>query len=297
MNVLITGGTGFIGKKLGSVLSQKNHKIFILTRSKKKSLPYACTQLSWDELEELVESKSVEIDAVINLAGESIAQRWTRSAKQKILESRIKTTSMLVRIFKTSNLKVFISASAIGYYGDRNDELLDEDSGAGSGFLTDVCRKWEEEAFKIRNGTKVVVFRLGLVLGKNGGALPKMIFAFKNGLGGRIGDGRAWMSWIHIDDLTEMIATALSGDFQGIYNAVSPNPITNQEFSSALASQFNKKLFLPIPKLALKISLGEMSEAVVSSQRVSAKHALSQGFKYKHSVLKEALADILGNDT
>jgi uncharacterized protein (TIGR01777 family) len=291
MNVLMTGGTGFIGKKLGQQLSKENHKIFVLTRNK-KNLPFPCTQFNWEELESLVKSKSLEIQAIINLAGESIAQRWTHSTKNKILDSRVKTTSKLVEIFKNSHLEVFISASAIGYYGNRGDELLSEDSGAGSGFLTDVCHRWEAEAFKIQNETsaRVVIFRFGMVLGNDGGALLKMVPAFKKGLGGIIGDGKTWVSWIHIDDLSEMMTRALHNNFKGIYNAVSPSPVRNEEFSEELAKALGKNLFLPIPKVALKILLGEMSQVLLSSQKVEPKHILGQRFKYKYPDIHDALA-------
>jgi uncharacterized protein (TIGR01777 family) len=292
MNILITGGTGFVGKHLGVKLSEKNNKLYVLTRDKQQSLPYPATLLNWKDLEDGVSSDQIHIDTVINLAGESIAKRWTSKNKKTILDSRIETTSKLVKLFKDSKLKKFISASAIGYYGDRGDELLNEDSGSGSGFLTDVCRRWEDEALKIQSDTSVVIFRFGMVLGKDGGALAKLIPIFQKGLGGVIGDGQMWISWIYIEDLTEVISETLNNNFNGIYNAVSPNAVRNKEFSEKLAESLNKKLLLPIPKVALKILVGEMSEVVLSSQHVSPKHLQAQGFKFRYDSIDKAFARI-----
>lgn len=288
MNVLITGGTGFIGKKLGIRLVEENHNVFVLTRHKKEGfLPYPCQMLTWEELEQ--KAATLKIDAVINLAGESIAQRWSSNVKKKIVDSRVQTTKRLVDLFQKLSLKTFISTSATGYYGDRQDEKLTEDSGSGEGFLTDVCKQWENEAFKIQKSSRLVIFRFGMVLGENEGALAQMVPPFQNGVGGMIGDGKMWMSWIHVDDIVEMITQSLTNSFSGIYNAVSPNPVTNQEFSELLAQRFNKKLFLPVPTIAIKTMFGEMSTVVLSSQKVYPQHLLEQGYQFKYPHLKEAL--------
>lgn len=287
MNILITGGTGFIGKELGSQLIKNHHRLIVLSRDKNQSLPYPGTLVSWEDLELNIDQ--YEIDAVINLAGESIAQRWTPRAKRKILESRVQITQKLVRLFQNKKLKVFISASAIGYYGDRGDEVLTEDSGSGSGFLTEVCRAWEMEASQIEDKTRLVILRFGLVLGESGGALPKMVTPLKFGLGGVLGDGAHWMSWIHIADLTKLIVEVLKNDFKGIYNATSPSPIQNKTFTEKLAARFNKSSFLPVPKVVLKTALGEMSEALLASQRVSPRHLMNQKFKFEYENLDNAL--------
>lgn len=297
MKILITGGTGFVGKKLGTKLSEKNHKLYVLTREKREDwLPYPCTLINWQELQSDVLSGKLEIDCVVNLAGESIAQKWTQDVKTKILDSRVHTTSRLVDIFKNTKLKKFISASAIGYYGDRGEELLSEDSGSGDGFLTDVCKKWEAEAFKIQDVSKAtpVILRFGMVLGDgDGGGLAKMKSIFQKGIGGIIGDGQMWMSWIHIEDLTEMISQSIDNNFKGIYNAVSPNPVKNKLFSETLAKKLGKKLFLPVPHFAIKMLYGEMSQVVLFSQRVYPKHALTQEFKYKYETIDSALESLV----
>lgn len=294
MNILITGGTGFVGKKLGAQLVSQNHRVFILVRDKKKydSVEFASTFLDWNDLTDIIKNKKIEIDSVINLAGEPIAQRWNDKVKQNILNSRVDTTNRLVRVFKDSPLKVFVSASAIGYYGDQEDELVSEDSESGTGFLSRVCVQWEKAAQKMQESvprSRTVILRFGMVLGKEGGALPKMILPFKHGLGGTIGDGSMWVSWIHIDDLLSLIIESIENkSYEGIYNAVAPNPVTNKEFSEKLAATFDKKLFLPVPKTALKFALGEMSQVLTASQRVENKHAREAGFTYKHPEISNA---------
>lgn len=295
MNILVTGGTGFVGKKLGFNLVKNGYKVFTLVRDKKKKpiLPYPCTFLDWNDLSDIINNKKIEIHSVVNLAGEPVAQRWNDKIKREILNSRVDTTNRLVKIFKNSDLKSFISASAIGYYGDRDDEKLTEESESGSGFLTRVCVEWERAALKIKEEspkTKCVILRLGMVLGEGEGALAQMVPPFQAGVGGMIGDGKMWVSWIHVEDLVNMIGWAIENDsVKGVYNAVSPNPVTNKEFSEKLAARFNKKLFLPVPKLAVKVLFGEMSQVVFASQKVQSEKASEQGFTYKYSTVSEAL--------
>lgn len=295
MNILITGGTGFIGKKLGVNLVKNNHKLFVLLRDKKKktALPYACTFVDWNDLNDITHNKKIEIHSIVNLAGESIAQRWNDKVKRDILNSRVDTTARLIKLFKGSNLKSFISASAIGIYGDRKGEPLNEKSESGTGFLTRVCVEWEREALKIEEATpkaRAVILRFGMVLGEGEGALAKMTPVFQRGIGGMIGDGKMWISWIDVEDLVSMITWTIENEsVKGIYNAVSPNPVTNKEFSEKLAAKFNKKLFLPVPKLAVKILFGEMSQVVLASQKVQSKKIEQEGFRFKHPELAEAL--------
>lgn len=295
MNILISGGTGFIGHHLGKRLVERGHKIYVLTRSKNKyegkSFPYECTFVDWNDVASELIYKN--IDAVINLAGESIAQLWTKEAKNKILRSRLDTTRELVHLFKDSNLKVFISGSAIGFYGDRKEEFLTERSSGGEGFLAEVSKQWEKEALRISEispDVRTCIVRIGLVLGDDGGALQLMAPIFKFGLGGPIGKGEMWMSWIHIRDLVDMYVWLVeSAEAKGIYNGVSPQPIRNKEFSELLAHRFGKKTFLPTPRFLLSKMLGSMSELILSSQRVEPTKALAEGFTFKHPTLKDAL--------
>lgn len=286
MNILITGGTGFIGKLVCDRLS--DHTLYVLSRKPRQSTS-KINYLTWKELEDQL--SSLDIQAVINLAGETIAQRWTKSSKERIYSSRIETTKRLIELFKTTPLDVFISASAIGYFGDRGGEILTEDSEPGTGFLSEVCKAWEAEALKARAKRKVIL-RFGMVLGKDGGALPKMLLPFKLGLGSVFGDGKMWMSWIHVDDLVGIIESVLT-KFNGIYNAVAPTPVTNREFTDTLASELQRKAFFSTPALALKLTVGEMSELVLSSQRVLPKKLKDEGFNFRYKNLSQALNDIL----
>lgn len=297
MSILITGGTGFIGKHLGKKLSEKGYDLYVLTRDKSKystkdkKFAYECTFVDWNDLaSELVYKK---IDTIINLAGETIAQLWTKEHKNKILRSRVDTTRELVNIFKDSNLKTFISASAIGFYGDRKEEVLTERSSYGEGFLADVCRQWEKEALKMSEANpniRVCIMRTGLVLGDDGGPLELMAPAFKFGLGAPIGKGQIWMSWIQIEDLVDMYVWLVeNNNAHGIYNGVSPRPVRNKEFCETLAGRFGKRTFLPVPRFIIAKLLGELSEILLMSQRVEPIKALDEGHSFKYPALKDAL--------
>ena len=267
MRILITGGTGFVGKEVAKTLSRQDHKIYILSRQSKnikKHLPFPCEIIDKTEIPNLP-----GVDAVINLMGETVGQRWTKAVKARIEISRVDKTLELIDFLKyiPEKPKVFLSASAIGYYGDRGEELLDETSIKGHDFLSDVCEKWEHASLSASNlGERVAIFRLGHVLGK-GGLLEKMSLPFKFGLGGALGEGKQWMSWVHIHDLTKIFEWGLqNGD--GIYNAVSPNPVRNLDFSKSLADVFHKKLFLNVPPIVIKARFGDMNDVIFSSQRV-----------------------------
>lgn len=292
MNILLTGGTGFIGKRLGVKLTQEGHRVYVLSRQENVELPFSATIVNWEKLEEGISSGNLSVDAVINLAGQNIAQRWTDSLKKEITDSRVETTRRLVNLFRGKNLKTLISASAIGIYGDRGDEELTEESKPGVGFLSDVCKLWEEEAHKAQEYTRVVILRFGLVLGAGGGALAKMAMPFKLGFGGALGDGKMWVSWIHIDDLIDIICKALLDTRAGVYNAVAPNPVRNKEFSEKLAQRFGKKLFMPIPVTALKVLMGETAEVLLSSQKVFPKRLEGQDFKFKYPTVEGALQEV-----
>ena len=302
MKILITGGTGFIGKALIKHLLQKNNnlEIRLLSRKAKKSFnhPSVVKVFKWNLNKETIEKKALnEVDIVIHLAGESIAGRWTSNKKKKIVSSRINSTQVLLKHIKEMDKppKKLIGASAIGIYGDQKDKILDEQAPVGKGFLAGVCQKWEKSLFDhhIKN-MKTHCLRIGFVLGKEGGGLKSMLLPFKMGLGGKIGDGKQFISWIHIKDLLNQITFLIENDHsKPIYNAISPNPITNAFFTKTLGKILNQPTFIPIPSLVLKLLLGEMSGIILESQRVSPHGFLEEGFNYEYPDLEKAIRNIL----
>ncbi len=294
MRVLVSGATGLVGRAICKKLLNLNHSLLVVGRSPelkfRQSFPYPCDYVSWEHLnpESL---KSVE--AVINLAGESIASgRWTKTRKERLLNSRVKTVNTLYDLFSKAQHwpKIFIGASAIGFYGDAKEQLLNEDSKKGSGFLAEICQQWEEAYSHFNNKTRLVILRLGVVLSLKGGFLSALNSIFSMGIGGRIGNGKQWMSWIHIDDLIEMICHSLeSSKIQGTYNAVSPSPITNMEWTHLFAKALKTVAPLPIPRSAFKLLAGEMSELALNSQKVSPEKFMQTGFSFLYPSPKEAL--------
>ncbi len=257
---------------------------------------------AWDAFSKIQNSKPLpSIDAVIHLAGEPIfGFRWSEEKKTKIRESRVQGTRSLAQLLASQATppKVMISTSAIGFYGSRGDESLTEESSRGSGFLADVCEAWENEAKKIK-ADRTCIFRIGIVLGDSGGALKTMLTPFRLGLGGRIGSGKQWMSWIHLDDLTQMIAEAIEKDsWSGVINAVSPHPVQNAEFTQTLARTLHRPAPFPVPAFALKMALGEMAdETVLTSQNVVPRRAESLGYSFLFKNLEGALKNILPDRT
>lgn len=283
MKILLTGGTGLIGKEVEKKLIQKNHQVVLLKRSQFPSLR---------------EEDVKDIEAVIHLAGENVgAGRWTKERKKKIFESRVQLTKNLVRLFqKSEKLKVFISASAVGIYGSQGDQILTEESQQGQDFLADVCKNWEESLSGLSFGIRKVIFRTGMVLSPHGGALEKMILPFRFGLGGKLGNGKQWMSWIHLEDIAELYVQALEDTkFGGIYNAVSENPVTNEKFTEELAKVLGKAVGPSVPAIAMRLVLGEMSSLALSSQRVMPQRLKEQSYHWKYSDLSQALADSLAS--
>ena len=282
MNVAITGASGFIGRHLTEKLTRGGHS----TRAISLRSGLAPDVLSGCE-------------AVVHLAGEPVAQRWTAFAKHRILESRVQGTRALVHAMAQMNPRpaTLICASGVGYYGSRGDEILTEDSAPGSDFLVEVVQAWETEAREAAKfGVRVVSPRIGVVLGREGGALPKMLPPFQLGVGGRIGSGKQWMSWIHIDDLIALIAFALSNAaLKGPVNVVAPNPVTNADFTRELARALHRPAIFPVPAVALKLIFGEMSEVLLGGQRVLPKAALRAGFTFRYSELGSALAALFGS--
>jgi hypothetical protein len=277
MKVVITGGSGFIGRAIAERLRASGHT-FTAVSLRTPPSPRVFTGC----------------DAVVHLAGEPVAQRWTAAAKERIMNSRVQGTRTLVAALRQQPPAVLISASAIGYYGSRGDEILTEDSLPGSDYLAQVTVAWEQEARLAEPfGVRVVTPRIGVVLGRGGGALPKMALPFRFGVGGRLGDGKQWASWIHLDDLIALIEFSIATTaLRGAVNAVAPNPVTNADFTRELAAALHRPAIFPVPAAALKLLLGEMSQVVLGSQRVIPQAALGAGFQFRFTKAGEALQQI-----
>ncbi len=293
MNILITGGTGFIGSALSQQLLARHHQVTVLSRK-----PEAVAKICGPSVRAIggIEELSAKDDwqAIINLAGAPIfAARWAPERKRLIRDSRINLTAGLVSYMSAMDTKpaVFISGSAIGYYGDQGDQTLTEPAPAGTDFSGQLCQDWEQAAQAAEKlGVRVCLMRTGLVIGPGGGLLQRMLLPFKLGLGGRIGNGRQWMSWIHRNDWIAIAAAMLENPaMQGPYNATAPNPLTNAEFTQTLAACLNRPALLPAPAGVLKMLLGEMSELVLGSQRVLPERLLAQGFSFQYPELAAAI--------
>ncbi len=299
MNILITGGTGMIGHRLTELLLQKGHKVAYLSRRKEKTANVEVYQ--WDIQKGFIEAGALEnADYVVHLAGEGIAdKRWSDERKQEIINSRIQPIALINKYLQEKNiqLKGFVSASAIGYYGgDTGETKLDENSPAGNDFLAKCTQLWESAAQKISSAERIISIRIGIVLSEKGGALPKLVQPIRYGFGAALGSGKQLMSWIHIDDLCEIFIKAIEDKtMHGAYNAVSPNPVRNEEMTSVAAKVLKRPLWLPnIPSFVLKLVFGEMGIVVTGGNFVQNKR-LSQetNFQYKFTNIKEALKDLL----
>jgi uncharacterized protein (TIGR01777 family) len=298
MNFLITGATGFIGRRLIARLHRSGHFVSVFTRHVEHRDDRNVGQYYWDMNSPAPAEPFQNVDVVIHLAGEPIAQRWNYHVKHKIRESRVLGTRHLVE--GMGRLKkpppVLISASAIGYYGDRADELLTEESIAGTGFLPEVCAAWEHESERARPlGVRVVHIRTGIVLGPEGGALKQMLLPFKFGVGGRLGDGLQWMSWIHIDDLVDLYLFTAENAIAGPVNGVAPLAARNDVFTRLLGETLHRPAIFPVPVIALKLLYGEMSQVLLESQRVKPRVALDAGFQFRHPDLPETLQNLLNH--
>jgi len=301
MNVLVTGATGLVGKALCQSLTKDGHLVVALSRhpGQVRNL-VAAKILQWEPEAGPPSAQALEgIEGVVHLAGEPVAaRRWTVEQKRRIRDSRVVGTSNLVAALQsaTSRPEVLVSASAVGFYGDRGDELLDERAPAGRDFLSEVCQEWEDEAERAKSlGIRVARMRIGVVLSTAGGALPRMLTPFKLGVAGRLGSGRQWFPWIHIDDVVGLFHHALfSPSLNGPVNTVAPRPVTNAEFTKLLAAVLHRPAFLPAPGLALRLALGEMAEVLLGSQRVVPKAALESGYQFLYPDLAPALEQLLG---
>ncbi len=297
MKILITGGTGFIGQTLCPALLAAGHTLTVYSRHPDRVNPILGDQVTpLNSLKALSESDYFE--AIINLAGAPIfGKRWTDERKQVLLHSRIDVTQDLVKFIARAQTKpvVFLSGSAIGYYGNQGDTIVDETSPGQDDFGRQLCVEWENEAVKAKeHGVRVCQLRTGLVIGKNGGFLQPMILPFKLGLGGRMGSGKQWMPWIHIDDHVAICLALLnSTELDGPFNLTAPNPVTNQVFAQTLAKTLHRPAFLPAPAWVLKLLLGEMSELLLGSQRVIPRRMLGADYQFKFTELGAALRQVL----
>lgn len=304
MRIVVTGGTGFIGRPLCHRLLEEGHSLTVLTRNVQAAtarldprVNLANWEASRSPTHEVVEALAA-CKAVINLAGAPIGEsRWTARTRNHLRSSREGTTAALVTALVALQARpnLLISASAIGYYGPRQDEPLTEDAPSGTGFLSSLCRQWEGEARAAeRLGVLVTLLRIGVVLGKGGGALEKMVPPFRLGLGGRLGRGTQWMSWIHLDDLVDLVVAMLNQAVSGPVNATAPFPVTNLEFTRVLGQALGRPARLPIPAFLLKLRFGQMAEELLlTGQRVVPARAQSMGFRFRYPDLAEALRAIL----
>ena len=282
MVIALSGATGFIGKRFQTLYPPPQHTIVPLGRNWVMETPKAIDGC----------------DAVVHLAGEPVAQRWNRRVKELIRDSRTAGTRRVVEAITRAKKKprVMVCASAVGYYGSRGSETLVESSPMGAGYLPEVCHAWELEADRAtEEGVRVVKLRIGMVLGRGGGALASMETPFKMGVGGRLGSGQQWMSWIHLDDMVRLIRFAVENEkVVGVLNAVAPNPVTNEEFTKLYAAALHRFALIPVPEFAIQLLFGEMSSIILGSQRVLPRAAEDAGFQFKFDSLAEALQEIYG---
>ncbi|MDX1488438.1 MAG: TIGR01777 family oxidoreductase [Acidiferrobacterales bacterium] len=298
MNVLVTGGTGFIGRALCATLLARGDQVLVLTRDRQRAQRILDTRVTAIESLEEIDAASVPA-TVVNLAGLSLGSaRWNEALKRQFVTSRVGTTAGVIDYIATTTLKpqALISGSAVGYYGARGDEELTEESTAGDEYQSELCRAWEAEALKGQaHGVRVCLLRSGVVLGKGGGALSSLIPQFKLGLGGYVGTGQQWMSWIHMEDLLAIIQRLITDtSLKGAFNSTAPHPETNRDFAAKLAAALHRPAMMWAPAPVLRLVVGEMAHLYLTGQRVIPKRLLEAGYQFRYPELSGALANILG---
>jgi uncharacterized protein (TIGR01777 family) len=300
MKFLVTGATGFVGQRVVKQLTDGGDQVVVLTRNiAKGALNFGnkCQYFMWSDTATLPPKEAFDgVDAVINLMGEGIAdKRWDESQKKKIYDSRIVATSNLIEVIKGLSKKpsAFISASAVGIYGNRGDEEINESSSTADDFLARICKDWEQAASKAKDlGLRTAIIRIGVVIGKDGGALKKMLPIFKLGAGGPVGSGKQYMSWIHVDDIAGMfVRTAKDASLEGIFNGTSPYPAKSKDFARELGKVLHRPAFAPAPALALKLVFGEMSQVLLDGQKVLPVKFKENKFSYRYPTLEMALTE------
>jgi len=292
MRIAITGASGFIGTRVRAELEAGGHELRLISRKERRGY------FAWPSPEAPFPAACLEgADAVIHLAGESVAQRWSEGVKRRIRDSRVVGTQRLVEALEGASPRpqVLVCASATGYYGDRGEEVLDETSAPGTGFLAETCVEWEGAAARAAEmGVRVVHLRFGMVLGRGGGALEKMLPVFRLCLGGKLGSGQQWMPWIHVEDAAELVIWVLAEPAaRGAYNAVAPAPVRNADFTRTLEGILGRPAMFAVPEWALRLAMGEAAEIVLASQRVMPRAAANAGFRFRHSHVADALRALL----
>lgn len=298
MRITLSGATGFLGRHLVSRLLAEGHSIHLLVRTPVTGFPSGVESFLWNPPKVEAPPEAFQAaDAVIHLAGAPVNQRWTPESKALLTSSRLDSTRSLVQSLSTLSRRppILLSASAIGWYGDRGDEVLTESSQAGTGFLAALSVDWEREANLARAlGLRVYCLRTGIVLGREGGALPSMLPVFRLGAGGKLGTGQQWMSWVHLEDWTAAVLSLLSGTLpSGPINLTAPKPVRNEEFTAVLGKVLHRPAFLTVPEFALNLIFGEMSTILLASQRVEPDALLKSGFDFRHPGLESALRSLL----
>jgi uncharacterized protein (TIGR01777 family) len=291
MKVLISGGTGLVGKELGKALCRQGHKIIVLSRNPGEShkvCPYPHQSVSWEDLQDSPLAK--DVDHIVHLAGAGLAdRRWDSHYKQTIVNSRVKTTNQLVEFANNNkNIKAFISTSGVGYYGDTKGQWVDETSPVAAGFLSQLCQDWEAPLKNLKH-TRGAILRVGVVLSERGGALEKMVPPIQMGFGGPLGHGRQFMSWIDVEDLVNMYIYALENPLEGIFNACAPEAISNKDLTDIIAQHLSKSAFFPVPYLALRMVVGEMAAHLLEDQKVKSDKIQEAGFQFKYANAKDSI--------
>lgn len=294
MKIAVTGGTGFVGKHLIPFLLKNGHEVILISRSSSHVNKLGVTAITWQQLKE--NPHNLEgVNAIVNLAGESISQRWTKAAKQRILQSRLNAAEQITVLVERlhEKPKVVVNASGMSVYGISESDTYDERSPERTmDFLSGVVQQWEKAADRIQ-GTRTVKIRVGLVLGNDGGAFPTMALPYKLGIGGKVGSGKQWLSWIHIDDMVRLIDYCIHGEeINGPVNATAPNPVTNEQFGRELAKSIRRPHWFPVPAFILKLIFGELSTLLLDGQKVLPYVLLKQGFTFKYPTIDKALAEL-----
>jgi uncharacterized protein (TIGR01777 family) len=298
MKAFITGGTGFIGTHVSAFLLDRGHQVTAVGSSTRhKTIHHSNFKyISADTTQEGTWQEALqEADFVVNLAGRTIMKRWTESYKKQVYDSRISTTRHVVAALPANKSTVLCSASAVGYYGDRNDEILAEDAAPGKGFLAEVGLDWESEALEAeKKGVRVALLRFGVVLGKGGGAMEKMVSAFRMYVGGPMGDGTQWFPWIHIDDVAAAIFFIVEHpELKGPFNFTAPQPVKNRDMAKTLGQVLRVPAFMPAPKLMLRLALGEVGATLLESQRAVPHKLLESGYSFIYPDLETAIQQIV----
>jgi uncharacterized protein len=298
MRVFITGATGFIGRELTARLREAGHQVTAWVRDESKARGLLGPEVGLVSAPAGLREAIAKTDAVINLAGEPVlAGRWTAGRKQAIVESRVKLTSAIASAIAHSPSRpaVFISASAVGYYGDRGDDIVEDDAPPGNDFLANVCRSWEAAALEAaKSGVRVFIPRIGIVLGADGGALASMVMPFRVGMGGPLGSGRQYVPWIHLDDQLAVVIAALEDQrMSGPMISAAPNPVTSRELAKAIGATLHRASFMPVPTIALRILLGEAAAMMLTGQRVHPRRLEQSGFTWRYPTIAAALTNLL----